>query len=155
MVAVPGLATREEIYQALFDWVSTVQIGGIDVFKTRSRKLKLWGDVPLELRPAIYLAEREQSYQRSAVGIPVRVFTGLFFIYTNAKQATDAVSGSAILNPLVDAVQNVLRATPQTGGKQTLGGVVHDCYIEGDVFFDPGDIDGDGMAIIPVKIVLP
>jgi hypothetical protein len=27
--------------------------------------------------------------------------------------------------------------------------------IEGKVFIDPGDLDGDGLAIIPVKILIP
>lgn len=37
--------------------------------------------------------------------------------------------------------------------KQTLGGLVPHCWIDGKVMKDPGDLDGDGIAVIPLKIL--
>ena len=38
---------------------------------------------------------------------------------------------------------------------QTLGGAVHDCKINGVPVRDPGDLDGDAIAVVTVRIVLP
>jgi hypothetical protein len=40
-------------------------------------------------------------------------------------------------------------------GRQTLGGAAHDCKINGVPVRDTGDIDGDGLAIVSVRLVLP
>jgi hypothetical protein len=58
-----------------------------------------------------------------------------------------------ILNSLVDAVDAALCAKSGHPRKQTLGGVVSHCWIHGKIMKDPGDIDGDGIAVIPVKIL--
>ncbi len=149
--------TREQIFLALFNLVTTVQVGTPPAvpWKTKSRKLKLWNEVPVELRPAIFMAERTQQYYGAERPVPPkRTYNVMLFIYTNAKNATDANSGSAILNPLLDAIDDALKPSPMTM-RNDLGGLVNHCYIDGDVFVDPGDIDGDGLAIIPIKIVVP
>jgi hypothetical protein len=45
--------------------------------------------------------------------------------------------------------------SPATLGRQTPGGLVSNCYIDGKIMKDPGDLDGDGIAVIPVKILAP
>jgi hypothetical protein len=148
---------REQIFLALFNLVATIQVGTplAVPWKTKSRKLKLWNEVPVELRPALFMAERVQTYFGSERPVPAkRTYNVSFFIYTNAKNATDTNPGSAILNPLLDAIDAALAPNVMTG-RNDLGGLVNHCFIDGDVFVDPGDIDGDGLAIIPVKIVVP
>jgi len=51
--------------------------------------------------------------------------------------------------------QASLKPSPATLGRQTLGGLVSNCYIDGKIMKDPGDLDGDGIAVIPVKILAP
>lgn len=148
------LATRETVFQALFDHVAPLQVDGEYVWKTRSRKMVLWAGCPRDMRPAIYLAEREQGQRQAASGLPVRSWKGLFVIYTDASNCTDENPGSKILNPLVDYVEQLMRV-PLGAQFQTLGGVVHHAFIEGEIFFDPGDLDGDGMAIIPITLLVP
>ena len=41
--------------------------------------------------------------------------------------------------------------TPATG--QTLGGLVSHCRVDGAVLKDPGDLDGDGLLWVPLKIL--
>lgn len=148
---------REQIFLALWGLVTTIQVGSPPAvpWKTKSRKLRLWTDVPSELRPAIFMAERVQQYYGAERPVPPkRTYNVSLFIYTNAKNATDTNPGSAILNPLLDAIDAALAPNVMTG-RNDLGGLVNHCYIDGDVFVDPGDIDGDGLAIIPIKIVVP
>jgi len=118
-----------------------------------SRRLKLWSDVPPNLRPALFIFEggREQ-YNYSGVNCK-RTIEIRLFIYTNAHDS----DGSIDLNNIMDAIDSALQpvgADIQTG-RQTLGGIVHHCRVEGEVFKDPGDLDGDGLLIIPIQILFP
>ena len=58
------------------------------------------------------------------------------------------------MNNLIDAVEDALDPAPLYQN-QTLGGIVSHCWFEGDVMKEPGDLDGDGIAIIPIKILVP
>ena len=40
-------------------------------------------------------------------------------------------------------------------GRNTLAGTAYSCRIDGKVLKDPGDLDGDALLVVPVKIVLP
>lgn len=118
-----------------------------------SRRLKLWSDVPLDQRPACFLFEggREaRAWQQSAV--PRRTIEVKLFIYTNAKDPN--AIGAAALNNIMDALDTAL-APPMGQSVNTLGGTAAWARIDGDIMKDPGDLDGDGMMIVPVKISLP
>ena len=40
-------------------------------------------------------------------------------------------------------------------GRNTLGGAAYHCRIDGKALKDPGDLDGDALLIVPVRVVLP
>lgn len=65
--------------------------------------------------------------------------------------------GGDVFYPLLEAVENAIEYTPNPQGAQTLGGLVSHCWIQGRGLLFTGDIDpyGQGMAIIPVKIMIP
>lgn len=150
---MPG-ATREQIFEALF--ILGLSSDSSYNQSVSSRKLLLWGDVDREQRPAIFLAERVQKYKEGerAQLLTSKTFFANFFIYTNSK---DVAIPATQLNNLLDSLDAALKSDPAfvMTGKQTLGGLVQNVYIEGDLFFDPGDLDGDGVAIVPVKILVP
>ena len=124
-----------------------------------SRKLKLWNEVAAESKPALFQFE----------GRPVQVvwtndrqkkreIEVFLFIYIAVNKGDDADIGAKKINDLYDAVASSLQpnvAEKLKGGAVTLGGLVARCRIEGEVFRDPGDIDGDGLLIIPVKMLMP
>jgi len=145
-VSVANYSPSETAYAALFTKVSN-SYG----YVLKSRKLRLWGDTVKEERPCLFQHELNEVI----VGgddprtPPQRVLKANLFIYTWAK---DAANPSALLNPLVDAVFYALRPSPMDG-KQNLGlAFVQHCWVSGDVFRDPGSLDGDGLAIIPISI---
>lgn len=148
---------REPIFAALFAkvWAAFAWQNS----QALARRLKLWGDVPQENRPALYQFEGlEESYVYGAAPMPKRTLEARLFIYTNAQDMS--ALASPLLNTVIKAVETALApdfADPKSQGGmfQTLGGLVHSCRIEGKVFRDPGDIDGDGLARIPVMIVVP
>ncbi len=121
-----------------------------------ARRLKLWADVPAASRPACYVFEggNERRVYDQQLVTPKRTIDVRIFIYIDAKDPN--VIGSTMLNNILDAIDAAFAAarSPITG-LISLGGAVFSCRIEGDVLKDPGDIDGDGMLIVPVRLVLP
>ncbi len=141
------MPNREQIMQALFALVS-----GSAPFIKASRRLKLWTDVPESEKPAIFQYERDDVYSNGKQYLPIVEMNVELYVYT-APGMDSGVTPISILNPLLDAIDASLKPSPAAGGRQTLGGLVSHCYIDGKVMKDPGDIDGDGIAIIPIKIL--
>ena len=72
--------------------------------------------------------------------------------------ARDPVTpGATALNAALDAIDAALLPAGADAalGRQTLGGAVHDCKISGVPVRDPGDLDGDGLAIVSVRLTGP
>lgn len=142
------MTTREAAVSALVNLVSGAYAWATPV----SRRLKLWGDVPLFERPACFVfSGGNQSYQWQQSVDPKRQILLRLFIYTNAKDPT--IVGATQLDNIMDALDAALAPAPgQT--VQTLGGLVAWARIDGEVLIEPGDLDGDGLAIVPIRITL-
>ncbi len=140
---------RETIMTALFNLVSASAS-----FATTSRRLQLWSNVAPSDRPALFLCERGGTYARAGEAVPESVTLNVdIFLYTDAGKDQSAVPATT-LNNLIDAVDAALAPDALTG-LQTLGGLVSHCWIEGRIMKDAGDLDGDGIAVIPVRILVP
>jgi hypothetical protein len=61
--------------------------------------------------------------------------------------------GADTFNPLLAVIDASLAPSPATPGRQTLGYLVSNFYIDGKVMTDAGDLDGDGVAVILVEIL--
>lgn len=140
---------REVILQALF-----AKLSAAANFSTASRRLKLWGSVAPADKPALFMMEHAEQYVHSSEATPQAVTLWVdVFIYTDAGN-DQSVAPIAALNGLLDALDNALRPDALTG-KQTLGGLVSHCWIEGKLLKDSGDLDGSGVAVVPVRILVP
>jgi hypothetical protein len=120
-----------------------------------SRKFKTWDDVPHAARPAMFLVKTgEERTHNDFEGLPPSITMDVtMFIYTWAPQSV-AVPDTQ-LQDILDSVDKALAPSPLMGSKQTLGGLVSHCWIEGRTLTIPGDLDGDGIAVIPLKILIP
>jgi len=121
-----------------------------------TRRLKLWSDVPLSARPACYLFEGgEDAYSWSEGARGKRTIDVRLFIYLNAKESK--IIGGSLLNDVMDSLDAGFtpRGTDNLVGRNTLGGAAYHCRIEGTVLKDPGDLDGDALLVVPIRIVLP
>jgi hypothetical protein len=139
-------AARETIMQALFNLVSASAS-----FVTSSRRLKLWTDVSPSETPAIFMHEVNDGYTSGKNYLSIVEMNVELFIYTNPGMA-DGVIPASVMNPLLDAIDAAL-APSRVTNRQTLGGLVSHCWIDGKVMKDVGDMDGQGVAIIPIKIL--
>jgi hypothetical protein len=140
---------REIIITALFNLVSASAS-----FATASRRLQLWSSMASSDKPALFLCERGDMYVRGSEAVPEAVTMELeAYLYTDAGNDPNCVP-SSLLNSLIDAIDAALVPDRLTG-LQTLGGLVSHCWIEGKIMKDAGDLDGDGVAVIPIKILVP
>lgn len=161
------MANRELIFRAvrrLMDEVSWLRlddndqpVGSAISFVTKARKVKLFSDVPTEQQPACFQAEHgDQIAQKS--NLPYReLLETNWIIYQD--RANQGFEGAIENNLIIDAIKEAFAPKPRDPGfrdkRNTLNGLVYHCYIEGRIFKDPGDIDGQGMIVIPIKLLVP
>jgi hypothetical protein len=126
-----------------------------------ARRLKLWTEVPAASRPTFFAAQNAPEtygYSGDHSMMRKRSIEVRLFIYTTCGQPGGTATIGAIEQ---DAIMEALDAalTPQgsdlSGGRATLGGVVYSARIEGNVEREPGDLDGDGILVVPIKIIIP
>lgn len=142
--------TREQVASALFTLLKTSHS-----YPTSSRRFKTWSDIPAVQKPALYMVEHEEEHVRGKQLVPA-IRTLMVDVYLFISTGMDKNSVPIItLNNLIDAIDPVSGGVLKPGfnGKQTLGGLATDCYIEGKITKVPGDIDGQGVAIIPIKVI--
>lgn len=125
-------------------------------FKTMSRRVVLFNDCPAQ--PACYQAEHGDTVAQ-VTDMPYRtVLEAKWIIYQNVAQDPKAL-GAVENNLIIQGCYAALAPKPNDPGfhnrRNTLGGLVHHCFISGTLFKDPGDIDGQGMMVIPIKVLVP
>ncbi len=136
---------REQIYAALF-----AKVAAAANFTTISRRLKHWADVPAGDQPALFMAQRKEIAQ-TVPGLQT-VFVMHVDLYLYANTGGDSTtSPSTILNPLLDSVLASIAFDVVTN-KQTLGGLVQYCVVDGEIATDEGVLGNQGVAIIPIQM---
>ena len=143
--------SREAAFSALFATLSGAYPWGM-----ASRRLRLWSEIPAAMRPALFQLEAgPETYQWSSLATPRSTLEAKLFLYFDARDLL--TPGASAINAALDAIDAALalRAGDLAAGRQTLGGAVYDCKIAGVPVRDTGDIDGDGLAVVSVRLVLP
>jgi hypothetical protein len=122
-------------------------------FRTTGRRLQLWSQVAEQ--PALFLRNIADEYpKRHAKELPTApTLEAEAWVYSSAGRDPDLAPGTG-LNNLIDAIKAALDPVP--GTPQTLGlASVQHCWIEGRIDMHPGDLDGQAIAVIPIKILAP
>ncbi len=143
--------SREAAFSALFAAVSVAYPWGL-----ASRRMKLWSEVPSAMRPAFFQLESgPETYQWTSPATPQRTFEAKLFLYFDARDPS--TPGTTAINQALDAIDAALAPSGAdlSSGRQTLGGVVHDCKINAVPVRDTGDLDGDGLAVVSVRLIGP
>lgn len=141
---------RDPIFDALFE-----RFSGITGLVTMDRRWRMWTDLDRQTQlPALFQREVGEDYPaRPAQGLPPRRTLHVeLWLYTKLDPAV--ANDPAGLNAMLDLVEAAL-APPPGIGRLTLGGLVYHCWIEGQVDKDPGDLDGVGKAVVPIRILVP
>jgi hypothetical protein len=119
-------------------------------FRTAGRRLRPWSQVTEQ--PAMFVRDVDEEYPPRPHGLARATLEAEIWIYSNAGKDPNGIP-TASLDPLVDAVEASLEPVwpYQT---QTLGGLCTHAWIEGRLMKDPGDLDQQAKAVIPVRILV-
>lgn len=135
---------REAIWQAVFE-----KVQALASFSESSRKLKHWADCVNF--PALFLNQEGESVAKSGRGLP-KSYTMSAGIYLYVRNESDGTPATQI-NNLIDVVDAAFQPTTPDG-RNTLGGLVVDAWIDGEIARDDGMLGDIGVAIIPIKILI-
>lgn len=139
-------ATREQVYAALFAQLST-----LPGLKTVSRRIRNAQDMQPEEMPAAFQLQGEQVVKYQGNTPSIYTWKADWLLY--AFNSDPTVSPTTQLNALIDAA-TALIAPPF--GKQTLGGLVEYCAIDGNIqVFEGVALGNTAIAILPISILLP
>ncbi len=150
IVTIPP-SSREAVMVSFFGLLQKLQ--GTS-FTTVTRKLRHWDNVPAEEQPYLCMVEHTEHDMPVGRGLPLkRGWDIALWVY--AVPPNDGVSpGSVVLNGLLDAIEAAI-APPVYSYVLTLGGQTYRVWPEGLIKKDPGDLDGQALAIYPVMIRPP
>lgn len=141
--------TREQVAVALFSLLQTVP-----GFASWSRRPQLWDKVANF--PALFMGNPAENYQydHGNASPPVVTIDFDIFIYISVGQDPNVIPDT-LMNTLLDSIEVVMTPLPSAGYAQTLGGIVHHAWIEGPINRAPGYIDGRGLALLTIKVLVP
>lgn len=137
--------SREAIYQALF-----ARVSGAAPFATATRRIKDYADVDQATQPAILQMELGEKWAEPGVPPQAVILRAKLFLYCELNDPTELVSTT--INNLMDAVAAAL-APLDIEERQTLGGLVYNLAIVGDVTIAEG-LSGQSEVSIPIEIML-
>lgn len=156
---------EEAIYYALASLMATVRWTRTGEsppktyqFITISRRVKLFADVMPAEQPACFQAEWASDEQQVSNQPYKTTLMANWIIYQCVSKDPKGI-GAVENNMILKGVRKALAPLPNDPGfadkRNTLGGLVYHCFIQGRLFRDPGDIDGQGMLVVPIKLLVP
>lgn len=137
---------REQISVALFNLLK-----GAYPFAVAQRAGVMWDNVPSQ--PAMFLFQvGESGTQASAIGLTKWRLHFWCLIYLRAQPQAVGQDDTieTTMNQILDAIESTLQ--PIRGEKQTLGGIVNNAWIEGQIGVDTGILDQQCALIIPLMV---
>lgn len=117
-----------------------------------TRKGAIWSKTPPANQPAAFLVQvAERADQATGIGLTQWFLDFMLEIYAQADGASAAVPDS-LINGILDAIDLTLQPEPPYE-RQTLGGLVTNCWIEGDLIIGTGQIETQLMMLVPIRVV--
>lgn len=138
--------TREAVYAALF-----AQLQTITGLKVCSRRLQNCQDMQPEDLPAAFQLQGDQGMQFKGNTPTLNTWKADWLLY--AHTADVYIAPSTVLNGMVEQATAALAPSPAIG-RQTLGGLVEYCAIDGNIQIFEGVLGDRAIAILPISIVL-
>lgn len=129
----------------------------IQPYKTMMRRALGPSQIKQEQRPALLLIETTEERTPTFTGRPQEMTldaTVLIYVWTKGYNE-GGPPPITILNPLIDALDLLLAPDAVLWKAPTLSGKVNRVWIEGQIFKISGDLDGDSIAVVPLKLLVP
>lgn len=141
----------EPIYAALFELAAGLSWSGGQV-AFASRRVKTFDD--LSAQPALCQAETDETMTQVTSQQATTTLGASWLIYHQAGKDDDAIPAQTT-NAILAAVRTTFVDPTDPSFVQTLGGAVHKCWIEGRIQKFQGDLDGQTLIVVPIKILVP
>ena len=141
----------EPIYQALFDLGAGLS-WTTGALAYASRRVATWTDLPAQ--PALCQAEHDETVAQATAMEPRTTLGASWLIFHQAGLDAAAVPAQTT-NAILAAVRALFVDPTEPDLAQTLGGLVHKCWIEGRIQKFQGDLDGQALIVVPIKILVP
>ncbi len=142
-------ASRENIYTALFNLLN-----GAYAWALSSRRIfPLAQMAAASQQPAMMLAQwpSEKAEQNKAWGLTKWQLKAQCLVYFRVDITPDgSIPPAATGNVILDAIESALNPNIE---RQSLGGLVENCWIDGEIVHVDGSDDGQGLLIIPISIL--
>lgn len=149
---------RQEIAERLQTLVATASWQNGEETQTWVQygdRLIIWTE---SQQPAFYLVEHDEVWAQRT-GMPYRVELQYKLVVYQDSARDSSVSGAVLNRAIQGAIEQVLRPVPADPGfrdeRNTLSGLAHHVFIFGQVFKDGGDLDGQGVLVIPISVLVP
>lgn len=154
--------SRNTVFNALYaltqhiTWLDgATTVGWATWDATTGRRIPLYDEV--DLQPAIFQGEFDEDINQ-VTNMPYRqILSAVWVVYHNSGDPKTPLG--PINNTIVEACIARLAPAPTDPGfrdrRNTLGGLVYHCFVQGKVEKMPGDIDRQAMLCIPIKLLVP
>jgi hypothetical protein len=141
----------EPIYAALFELAAGLSWSGGQV-AFAARRVKTFDDLPAQ--PALCQAETDETMTQVTSQQATTTLGATWLICHQAGKDDSAIPAQTT-NAILAAVRAVFVDPTDPSFAQTLGGLVHKCWIEGRIQKFQGDLDGQTLLVVPIKILVP
>jgi hypothetical protein len=136
---------------AIFDTLEALlrTVPGVVGVSTKPRRHE---HVKPEEMPLILLLPNVEDTGRRVGGANAPVLRPDLVVYVAEDEADDGRGAGRVLQDVLDALDAKLAGSPLTDGRQTLGGLVHDCFVAGTIETDAGEWGAKAGAVLPLEI---
>lgn len=127
------------------------------VMQDNPRRLKLFDVIDPSAQPCFFLVQHREGYLQSGVGTLARRYLDMG-VWCYATANADSDIGDDMLDSMMEGIENCLVVDNPQRNEVTLGGLCYWCRIvrEDNMFIrDPGDINGQALLIVPIRILIP
>jgi hypothetical protein len=142
----------EPIYRALFDLTDGLAWPPGGAMQFRARRVKTFEDLPAQ--PALCQAETDETMAQVTSQQSLTTLGASWLIYHQAGKDDGRVPAETT-NAILTAVKALFVDPSDPTFAQTLGGRVHKCWIEGRIQKFQGDLDGQSLLVVPIKVLIP
>lgn len=148
-------ATRQQIFTALFNLLKTLPPPPqFSQWNTFTQKIQQWDDYTAAQQPVMTLFRGAQNFKLTAVGTTRFQWKVLLLIYfrTDGFQTSNTYPDQ-VTDVVLDNIEQLF--TPQGNNKYfTLGGLVQNCWIDGNIYSDPAIVIDQAVVLCPISIVV-
>lgn len=140
--------TRKAVTAALYSILK-----GAYAWQTADPRLMLPDDLAANQQPALFLVKTKERVDQSNFAMPKYLLSYYALILVRAAGVPEDLTNTAEtrLDDILDAVDTALQA-PRRGEPQTLGGLVTNCWIDGEITIDTPVLFEQCSIWLPISV---